>query len=751
MGRKRRRRKKKNAPVAQPGQAGPGARPLSRRRRWIYRIIAMTLVPLLLLGLLEGALWLFGCGYDTSYWVKSGDGKSLLSNPQFGWRFFGRELSREPIPTIILPEKPAGTYRIFVFGGSAARGVPVAMLSFARILETMLNDRYQGARFEVINTGMVAINSHAVLPIVRDCSGLGGDIYVVYMGNNEVVGPYGPGTVVTGFTPSLGLIRASLAVRATKLGQLLGDLAGLWPGRPKAWRGMEMFIENRVAADDPRLDPVYANFRTNLSDICEEARNAGAPVVLSTLVTNLKDIPPFASVHRAGLADGQKTEWEKLYQDGAELQEAGQNEKAIDKYEAAAKIDNKFAELHYRIGRCRLALEQYELARESFVEARDLDALRFRADTRINQIIREVAKEQGARLADAEAFAAAGGPAKIAGEELLYEHVHLTFEGSHAVASAVFERVSELLPAAVRKSAGQKTEPPSLARCEELMLHTAPVRYSAAMSMGQLTKRPPFTKEWHKAALAKWQRIGAAATPAETRRTVDVYRRAVERRPRDILIRRTLGKMLASIGDRNGAIEQFEKALGFYPHWHEVRVDLANTLALAGRYKEALRQARTVLATRPTDHNARLVLGLTLLKMDRPENAAAELRKVVALRPDDAAAQANLGEALLKMKRWAEAEPHFAAAAEIDPDNAAYHHRLGLARLEQGKTQEAFEALQRAVRLGPNQPLCHYHLAVAAYRLQKTGLARLHFRRAVSLDPRIAEQDRELRGAFGRN
>lgn len=708
-------------------------------------------MPLLLLGLLEGALWLFGCGYDTSYWIKSDDGKSLLSNPQFGWRFFGRELSREPIPAVISPEKPAGTYRIFVFGGSAARGTPVPMLSFARILEAMLNDRYQGARFEVINTGMVAINSHAVLPIVRDCSGLGGDIYVVYMGNNEVVGPYGPGTVVTGFNSSLGLIRTSLAVRSTKLGQLLGGLAALWPGRPKAWRGMEMFVENRVAADDPRLEAVYANFRTNLSDICKEARSAGAPVVLSALVTNLKDIPPFASVHRAGLSDGQKAEWEKLHQDGAELQVARQYEQAIDKYEAAAKIDDKFAELHYRIGRCRLELGQYELARESFVEARDLDALRFRADTRINQIIREAAKERGAHLADAEAFVAAGGPAEIAGEELLYEHAHLTFEGNHAVAAAVFEQVAELLPAAVRKGAGQEIKPPSLKRCEELTLYTAPVRYGAAMSMGQLTKRPPFTKEWHKAALANWQPLGAAATPAEMRRTIDLYRRAVERRPRDILIRRALGKMLASAGDQSGAIEQFEKALGFYPHWHEARVDLANALALAGRYKEALRQARTVLGARPADHNARLVLGLTLLKMDRPENAAAELRKVVALRPDDAAAQANLGEALLKMKRWAEAEPHFAAAAEASPDNPAYRHRLGLARLEQGKTQEAFEALQRAVTLAPNQPLCHYHLAVAAYRLKKVPLARFHYRRAVSLDSRIAEQDRELRRAFARD
>ncbi len=45
-------------------------------------------------------------------------------------------------------------------------------------------------------------------------------------------------------------------------------------GAPGRWRGMEMFLNNPVAADDPRLTAVYDNFRRNLTDICGIARRA---------------------------------------------------------------------------------------------------------------------------------------------------------------------------------------------------------------------------------------------------------------------------------------------------------------------------------------------------------------------------------------------------------------------------------------------------------------------------------------------
>ena len=272
-------RRKESAKSAEAGPPAGGHRG-RRLRKWAARLLALILAPVLFLLLLELGLRLFGYGHPTGYFIKAEEGEAYLSNPRFAWRFVGPELNQPPIPTVISARKPAGTYRIFVFGGSAAEGTPNWCFSFARILQAMLNERYAPARFEVINTGMTAINSHVVLPIARDCAEFDGDLYVVYMGNNEVVGPYGAGTVIKGFNPSLGAIRASIRLRSTRVGQLLGNtvkafgLAGA--GQKKTWGGMGMFLENRVAADDPRLASVYDNFRANLSDICRAARAAGA-------------------------------------------------------------------------------------------------------------------------------------------------------------------------------------------------------------------------------------------------------------------------------------------------------------------------------------------------------------------------------------------------------------------------------------------------------------------------------------------
>ncbi len=195
-----------------------------KRYKWLFAIASMTIVPLLLLAGMEIGLRLAEYGYPTSYFVKKKDGNVYLSNQRFGWRFFSPHLARHPLLLSLPLEKPAGTYRIFVLGGSAAKGEPDYSFSFARILEKMLLNHYPNRKFEIINTAMVAINSHVVYQIAKECAKLKPDLFIVYLGNNEVVGPFGPGTVFQSFTPNLAMIRASLWVKSLRIGQLLDTL-----------------------------------------------------------------------------------------------------------------------------------------------------------------------------------------------------------------------------------------------------------------------------------------------------------------------------------------------------------------------------------------------------------------------------------------------------------------------------------------------------------------------------------------------
>ncbi len=416
-------------------------------------------------------------GYPTTFFVGPDAHGTYTSNPRFGWRFFPRSLARLPEPCF-LSAKPTGAVRIFVLGGSAAQGVPEPSFSVGRILEVMLRERHPAVKFDVVNAAMTAMNSHAVLEIARDCAAHRPDLLIVYMGNNEVVGPYGPGTIFQRWSPSLRLIRASIWLKTTRVGQLLADTTawlGSRKGSPTVWRGMEMFLHNPVAADDPRLPAVYDNFRQNLTDICRVARRAKAEVILSTVAVNLKDCPPFASEHRSDLSPDDLAKWNALYKAGIALEKKRERREAIAKYEEAARIDDRFAELRYRLGRCLAGLDRNQEAPRQFASARDLDALRFRADSRINATVREVAAEQkagGVRLLDAEQLLAhsdlaVGG---IPGERLFYEHVHFTFDGNYLLAGALLKQVEAVLPQLA--ASGKRKPAPSRERCAELLVLT---------------------------------------------------------------------------------------------------------------------------------------------------------------------------------------------------------------------------------------------------------------------------------------
>src|SRR5262249_34698617 len=114
----------------------------------------------------------------------------------------------------------------------------------------------------------------------------------------------------------------------------------------------------------------------------------------------------FGSLHSKDLTIAKLAEWDSKYQAGVALEGMGKFAEAIIQYQQAATLDDRFAEMHFRLARCHASLRQTEEARRHYSLARDLDTLRFRADSHLNDIVRKVAgklKKQGVRLADNEA------------------------------------------------------------------------------------------------------------------------------------------------------------------------------------------------------------------------------------------------------------------------------------------------------------------------------------------------------------
>ena len=133
---------------------------------------------------------------------------------------------------------------------------------------------------------------------------------------------------------------------------------------------------------------------------------------------------------------------------------AGKCEEAVQRYLEATRIDDRFADLHYRLGRCYQAIGNYAEARNRYIQALNLDTLRFRADTEINNIIRSIADSMSSEdiyLVDTERKFEEKSPHGAPGNELFDDHVHMNFRGNYILARSMFKQVSKILPDWVRR------------------------------------------------------------------------------------------------------------------------------------------------------------------------------------------------------------------------------------------------------------------------------------------------------------
>ena len=500
-------------------------------RFWLPRVATSILVPIVLLGIGEGVLRLLGVGFPTelmTHCTMQGRPASCY-NLFFPAPFFPPGMIKTPQAYAVPTQKPQGTFRIFVLGESAAMGDPDPAFGFSRYLDVMLRQQFPDLKFEVVNTGSVAINSHVLLPIAKGLAQQRPDLFIIYSGNNEVVGPYGPGTALTSSAMNLAVIRASIFGRSTRIGQLLTKMGT----RKREWGGMEMFLDKQIPARSPLMQHTYENFKRNLRDTMSIAKQSGARVIVATVATNLKDCAPFASLHRPDLSSHDLQSWTELVQQGAELENSRSYAEALEGYRSAEKIDNQYAELEFRIGRSFWAAGDYSAAREYYSRARDLDTLRFRADSEINQINRKVASSTGAELVDADAVFMKQSPNGITGSEYIYEHVHMTPEGSYLLARAMYKQIASKLPTRINahllKPGEVESEIPSQTECEQVLAFTSHDHLRITREMLERLQKPPFTNQLNHSDQNLRLTIQAGSTDENPDQTVAEYQWESER------------------------------------------------------------------------------------------------------------------------------------------------------------------------------------------------------------------------------
>ena len=712
--------------------------------------MALVVLPLLLLGGLELGLRLAGYGYSTGFFekIRAGDKDYFVNNENFSLRFFPPQLARWPGPVMFEAKKPANTYRIFILGESAARGEPEPNYAASRYLEALLDERFPGTRFEIVNLGITAIDSHVILPIARDCARADGDLWIIYLGNNEMVGPFGAATVFGAKAPPLGLVRLNLALQRTRLGQLLADLSRRVGGKNAntSWGGMKMFLGNQLRADDPRKEAVYQNFERNLNDMVKVGFDSGAKILLNTVAVNLKDCPPFASLTNSSLPIADRAQFNRLFSAGCADEAQTDFAGAAKNFEAAARLDPLFPELQFRWGECLLALTNAAGAREHFQAACDDDALPFRADSRINAAIEKTGRHfAGDRLTffDAAAALEQDLPAGVCGQETFYEHVHFNFDGNFRLGRAWAGQVEKMLPVAISRNA-RTNGWASQEACDLRLGLTDWNRCAVTQIIIDRLHHHPLSDQSNNAERLRSlrdemnrlrQRINTNTVPQATA----VYLAAINRSPQDFLLRQNFAEFLVSAGDAKAAVAQLQQVQELLPHSCEPFYQAGRLLSELEQWNPAETALKKAVTLRPRLVEAWFELGGVHLATGQFELALQDYNRARELDPQDATYCAFVGKALSQLNRHAEAVQLYRQAIQMQPDLWEAHFALADELAATGQFSEAGDEYAQVIRLRPASALAHLDRGVMLARVAQYDDALSEFQETLRLEPANAQ------------
>jgi tetratricopeptide (TPR) repeat protein len=703
------------------------------------------LLPFLLLAALEIGLRVGGYGFNPHFFkpLKIGGEDFWVQNDNFSFSFFPRETARNPGEVRMRAMKPPGTFRIFVFGESAAMGDPEPAYGPARYLEVQLREQFPDTKFEIVNVAFTAINSHVIVPIARECARQAGDVWIIYLGNNEMVGPFGAATVFGRQAPPLPYVRLATAFQRTRSGQLATALARKFNqhgAKPTSWGGMQMFLNNQISPDSPLKETVYRNFQQNLEDIVRAGLGSGAKILLNTVAVNLQDCPPFASLEKSNLPATDRAQFGKLYA-GAQQAEAQSNFVAAAQFcESAAKLDPQCAGLQYLWGESLLAQNDSPAARKHLQLACDEDALPFRTDSRLNAIIRAAGDKFGGgglTLFDAAAALATNNPSGMCGQETFYEHVHFDFGGSYRLGLAWAQQVADVLPASVsRRGHGWASQ----AECDDLLGLSDWNRALVFEHMAGRMQAPPFSSQPNNQQRADNLRARARELRARMGPDQDEAARAnflkqLEKWPDDFLLRENFALFCQASGDVPQSIAEWRRVHELMPHDYLPYFQLGRMLVGHGQAAEAETNLRLAVQIHPSLTEGWFELGNVQVLQGNDAGALASYAVAREQRPQDGQTVYRMGKVYALSNRHAEAVQLYHEAIQLNPADWEPHYELGGELDAAGQLDGARNEFAAAVKLKPGYSRAHFNYGVLLAKQGRLEGAQQEFAETLRLEP----------------
>ena len=355
-------------------------------------------------------------------------------------------------------EKDDDSYRIFCMGGSTTHGRPYYdPVSFCGWLRAYLNAADPTRNWEVINAGGVSFASYRVAKLMTELKHYQPDLFIVYSGQNEFLEErsYGRLMKLPDWLINLNVTLSSLRTY-TALTHLIDHIRSAprseTQDRTTLSGDVDEILNHTIGPesyhrDDFLKQQVMTHFRLNMTRIVKIARSVNAEPLFIQPAINIKDMSPFKSEHREGMDEAERKQWQSLYQRARALHDAGELQRALPVYRQALEIDERYADLHFRMGQLLFEMERYDAAEKAFRRAVEEDIVPLRILNEMQQIVGQVASEEDVPLIDFPSILRTAYLSQyehtLFGKEFFLDHVHTNMEGYRLLAIALFDELVE--------------------------------------------------------------------------------------------------------------------------------------------------------------------------------------------------------------------------------------------------------------------------------------------------------------------
>jgi tetratricopeptide (TPR) repeat protein len=490
------------------------------------------------------------------------------------------------------------------------------------------------------------------------------------------------------------------------------------------------------------------------------------------MAVNLSDCPPFGSLPLEG-SPQVLSQWKDLSERGRAQDAAGDWTGAVESWTQAVALAPSHAESRFQLGLARLNAGDAVRGTIDLEAARDLDTLRFRADSRIVAITREVAAAAASPrvlLVDAALELKGEDPQRPPGADLFFEHVHLRPEGNDRLARLFAKALVARLPEGTVSSPLWATE----AACRTRLGWNPHAEVRLWTQIRALCQKPPFSFQSNKEARDRFLDDRLAEANAGARKAglggsiqalesvgtqyptdwqlaeqsarllrqgrrwtnaIEAWKRVVAGAPDHVVAWHFLGEAQAQTGDRSAALESQSRALALRPDFVEAALALGQLYGQSGRFQESITVFDQSLRRDPLNLEALINKALTLEAMGRRGESVPLLSRAMTEHPQSTLPCVRLGELLSARKEYAGAVAAFEEAARREPSNLGVLQRLAgeLGRADRPAQAEA--VLRRAVQVDLQNVSVRIDLGVALARQTRFADAIVEFEAALRAQP----------------